>query len=54
MADPAATTVVRGWIGPSVMVWLHRPQPTPYWLVSTRHPDELAAAIQQARHGHRD
>ena len=48
-ADPAAYTMVRGWIGPSVMLRLANPQPVPYWLVSTRHPDELAAAIKASR-----
>jgi hypothetical protein len=48
-ADPAAHTVVRGWIGPSVMMRLANPDPVPYWVVSTRRPDELAAAIKAAR-----
>jgi hypothetical protein len=48
-ADPAAHTVVRGWIGPSVMLRLANPDPTPYWLVSTRHPEQLADAIKQSR-----
>lgn len=52
-ADPAATTVTRGWIGPSVMVRLHNPHPVPYWLISSRHPEDLAAALQQARHANR-
>lgn len=48
-ADPAAHTVVRGWIGSSVMLKLANPDPVPYWVVSTRHPDELATAIKQSR-----
>jgi len=48
-ADPAAHLVVRGWIGPSVMLRLNNPDPVPYWLVSTRHPEELAAAIKASR-----
>jgi hypothetical protein len=48
-ADPAAHLVVRGWVGPSVMLRLHNPEPVPYWVVSTRHPEELASAIKQAR-----
>jgi Protein of unknown function (DUF3093) len=48
-ADPAAHHVVRGWIGPSVMVRLANPDPVPYWVVSTRRPTELAAAITAAR-----
>jgi hypothetical protein len=48
-ADPAAHSVVRGWIGPSVMLRLANPQPVPYWIVSTRRPEELAAAIKNER-----
>lgn len=48
-ADPAAVTVVRGWIGPAVMARLSNPQPVPYWLVSTRRPEELATAIKNER-----
>ncbi len=31
------------------MLRLASPNPVPYWMVSTRHPDELAAAIMAAR-----
>ncbi|HTW18748.1 MAG TPA: DUF3093 domain-containing protein [Mycobacteriales bacterium] len=48
-ADPAAHTVVRGWIGTSVMVRLANPNPVPYWVVSSRRPEELASAIKQSR-----
>jgi hypothetical protein len=48
-ADPAAHLVVRGWIGSAVMLRLSNPDPIPYWVVSTRHPEELATAIKQAR-----
>jgi hypothetical protein len=48
-ADPAAHQVVRGWVGTAVVLGLANPQPVPYWLLSTRHPDELASAIKQAR-----
>lgn len=48
-ADPAAHAVVRGWIGPAVMARLADPHPVPYWIMSSRRPDELAAAIKQAR-----
>jgi hypothetical protein len=53
-ADPAALAVVRGWIGPAVMVRLSNPDPVPYWIVSSRHPEALAAAIKQARSAARD
>jgi hypothetical protein len=48
-ADPAAHHVMRGWIGPSVVLGLANPDPVPYWLLSTRHPEDLASAIKQAR-----
>jgi hypothetical protein len=48
-ADPAAQLVYRGWIGPSVMVRLSNPKPVPYWVISTRHPEQLAAAIKAER-----
>jgi hypothetical protein len=48
-ADPAAHTVVRGWVGSSVMLRLANPDPVPYWVVSTRHPEELVAAIKASR-----
>jgi hypothetical protein len=48
-ADPAAHTAVRGWIGSSVMLGLSNPDPVPYWVVSTRRPDELVAAIKSER-----
>jgi hypothetical protein len=46
-ADPAARLVVRGYIPASVII---RPLDTgrPYWLVSTRHPPEVIAAVEQA------
>lgn len=44
--DPAAYVVHRAWIGPMVLVVLDDPDdPTPYWLVSTRHPDRVLAAL---------
>jgi hypothetical protein len=45
-AEPLAFVVQRPWIGPAVQVQLNDPDdPTPYWIVSTRHPEALAAAI---------
>lgn len=44
--DMRAWLLLRGWIDPVVRVELDDPDdPTPYWLVSTRHPDELVAAL---------
>lgn len=45
-ADPAAYTFVRAWIRLAVLIEITDPDdPTPYWLVSTRHPRALAAAL---------
>lgn len=45
--DPAAYVLHRSWIGPMALVVLDDPDdPTPYWLVSTRHPDRLLAALR--------
>ena len=44
--DARAWLLLRGWIPGLVKVQLDDPSdPTPYWLVSTRHPDELAQAL---------
>ncbi|HLY33444.1 MAG TPA: DUF3093 domain-containing protein [Jatrophihabitantaceae bacterium] len=47
--DPAAFVSIRPWIGPGVQVWLDDPDdPTPYWVVSSRHPDRVIAALRAA------
>lgn len=44
--DPAAYVQHRPWIGPMVLLVLDDPDdPTPYWLVSTRRPDRVLAAL---------
>lgn len=44
--DPAAFVVHRGWVGPLLLVVLDDPEdPTPYWLISCRHPDRVVAAL---------
>lgn len=44
--DARAHVCLRGWIRSAVRVELADPQdPTPYWIVSTRRPDELVAAL---------
>ncbi|MGC4896467.1 DUF3093 domain-containing protein [Micromonospora sp. DT31] len=49
-ADPLAFVVQRPWIGGAVQVVLDDPaDPTPFWVVSTRHPVELATALLAAR-----
>ena len=52
-ADPLAFVVQRPWIGTAVQVVLDDPaDPTPYWVVSTRHPVRLAEAVLAARAAH--
>ena len=44
--DPAAYVVHKPWVGPLVLAVLDDPDdPTPYWLVSTRHPERVIAAL---------
>jgi hypothetical protein len=44
--DPAAYVVHRGWVGPMVLLVLDDPDdPTPYWLVSCRHPQQVLSAL---------
>lgn len=48
--DPAAFVSIRPWIGPGVQVWLDDPEdPTPYWVVSSRHPERVVQVLRQAR-----
>ena len=48
--DARAFLVIRGWIKPVVRVPVVDPADrTPYWLISTRRPKELAAAINRSR-----
>jgi hypothetical protein len=48
--DARAWLVIRGWISPVVKVPVLDPaDPTPYWLVSTRHPDRVVSAIDNAK-----
>lgn len=48
--DARAFLVIRGWVQPVVRVPItDTADPTPYWLISTRHPKELAAAINGSR-----
>ena len=49
-ADPAAHTLLRPYLRRAVYVGLAEPvKDVPYWLVATRHPEKLAAAIESAR-----
>jgi hypothetical protein len=48
-ADPAAHLFLRPYVKQAVYIGLAGPADgVPYWLISTRHPDRLAAAIGQA------
>lgn len=45
--DPAAFVVHRSWVGPMALVVLDdADDPTPYWLVSCRHPERMLAALR--------
>ncbi|MDO5099157.1 MAG: DUF3093 domain-containing protein [Corynebacterium sp.] len=44
--DPAAFVVSHGWVPEMVMLVLDDPaDPTPYWLIATKHPEQLLAAF---------
>lgn len=46
--DARAFTMFRGWVDPVVRIRVTDPDdPVPYWLVSTRHPRRLLAALGQ-------
>lgn len=48
--DARAYLVIRGWVQPVVRVPITDPaDPAPYWLLSSRRPTELAAAINGSR-----
>ena len=47
--DARAYLCLRGWVSGGVRVHLNDPgDPAPYWLVSSRRPDSLAAALAAA------
>ena len=49
-ADPAAFMLIRPYLKGAVYVGISGgPEATPYWLIGTRHPAELAAAIERSR-----
>ncbi|MGH3428112.1 MAG: DUF3093 domain-containing protein, partial [Mycobacteriales bacterium] len=48
--DPLAFVVRRPWISRAVLITLADPDdPTPYWIISSRRPEALAAAINDSR-----
>jgi Protein of unknown function (DUF3093) len=49
-ADASAYLLTRPYIGTAVRVDVRDPRdPTPYWVLSSRHPERLAASINSAR-----
>lgn len=49
-ADPAAHLMLRPYLKQAVYIALAQPADgVPYWLVATRHPAELATAIERSR-----
>jgi hypothetical protein len=48
--DARAWLLIRGWIKPVVKVPVTDPDdPTPYWLLSTRNPNQLVRVLDEAR-----
>jgi Protein of unknown function (DUF3093) len=49
-ADPTAHILIRPYLRCAVYIEVKGPDPaSPYWLIATRHPAELAAAIESSR-----
>ena len=49
-ADPTAHVLIRPYLRYAVYVEVTAPDSeAPYWLLATRHPEELAAAIERSR-----
>lgn len=49
-AEPLAFVIQRPWIPSGVRIDLADPSdPTPYWFVSSRRPEQLAAVLNEAR-----
>jgi hypothetical protein len=48
--DARAWLLIRGWVGPVVKIEVaDAADPVPYWIVSTRHPERVLAAIEQSK-----
>lgn len=48
--DARAWLMIRGWVSPVVTVAVNDPEdPTPYWVVSTRRPEAVVAAVAEAK-----
>ncbi|MBA3488549.1 MAG: DUF3093 domain-containing protein [Longispora sp.] len=53
-SHPLAFVIQRPWISGTALVTLNDPDdPTPYWVVSTRHPEALAAAVRATQRAER-
>ncbi|RCW43987.1 DUF3093 family protein [Halopolyspora algeriensis] len=51
--DPAAFIVHRPWVSTAVRIWLDDDNdPTPYWILSTRRPEELVTALTSSSGPH--
>lgn len=48
-ADPAAVLLIRPYLPLAVYVEVTAPGGAPYWLIASRHPARLAAAIEASR-----
>jgi len=47
--EPHAFVIQRPWVSGAVQIRLDDPaDATPYWIVSSRHPERLAAALRPA------
>jgi hypothetical protein len=44
-SDPSSFVWIRSWIGPGMQLMLAEGAAEPYWVVSTRHPERVAAAL---------
>jgi len=50
LLDARAFRVMRGWVSPVVTVEVNDPRDSvPYWIISTRRPEELVAALRASQ-----
>lgn len=48
-ADPASFLAIRFWVTKGIKLEIDDPRDsTPYWLISTRHPEKMASALRQS------
>ena len=53
-ADPSAYLLIRPYVPRSVFVGVAQPTSKPYWLIASKRPAELAAAVEAARAASQD